>query len=118
MYQPKRRKLLRLSAAAVVTLLVLPRSGAARTPLQAAPQVDGSGSEDPVLDAAAAWIERLRRRGQTHLFYPVSRLQREFRTGYSRSCALVDSLARRGEWTIGFSGDGTRYARIHARARA
>jgi DNA segregation ATPase FtsK/SpoIIIE-like protein len=101
MYQPTRRKLLGRSAAAVVTLLVLPRAGA-----------------DPLLEAAAAWVERLRRRGQTHLFYPVSRLQREFRTGYKRSCALVDALAQRGEWTVGFSGDGTRYARIHPKGQA
>ncbi|WP_157201857.1 hypothetical protein [Massilia sp. Root335] len=67
---------------------------------------------DPILEQAAAWIDQLRQRGQTHLFYPVSRLQREFRIGYQRTCALADSLARRGEWTIGLSGDGTRYARI------
>lgn len=118
MVQDKRRTLLRLSAAAVVTLLVLPRTGAAPAHLQFAPQIDESAGADPLLDAAAAWVERLRQRGQTHLFYPVSRLQREFRIGYSRTCALVDSLARRGEWTVGFSGDGTRYARIHSRERA
>lgn len=101
MVQHKRRKLLRLPAAAIVTLLVLPRPGA-----------------DPLLEAAVAWVDRLRRRGQTHLFYPVSRLQREFRTGYHRSCVLVDALAQRGEWTVGFSGDGTRYARIHSKGEA
>jgi hypothetical protein len=56
----------------------------------------------------------LRSRGQTHLFYPVSRLQREFRLGYVRACALADLLAHRGEWTIRFSTDGTRYARIRS----
>ena len=65
-------------------------------------------------EPALAWIGRLRNRGQTHLFYPVSRLQREFRLGYGRACALADLLAQRGEWTIGYSTDGTRYARIQS----
>jgi DNA segregation ATPase FtsK/SpoIIIE-like protein len=118
MVQHKRRKLLWLPAAAVLTLLVLPRAGAVRAHLQTAPQTGASAADDPLLDAAAAWVDHLRQRGQTHLFYPVSRLQREFRIGYGRTCALVDSLARRGDWTIGFSGDGTRYARIHSRGPA
>jgi hypothetical protein len=68
----------------------------------------------PLPEPAVAWIGRLRSRGQTHLFYPVSRLQREFRLGYVRACALADLLAHRGEWTIRFSTDGTRYARIRS----
>ena len=70
---------------------------------------DGAG---PLPEPAAAWIGRLRDRGQTHLFYPVSRLQREFRLGYGQACALAGVLAQCGEWKIGFSTDGTRYARI------
>jgi hypothetical protein len=72
----------------------------------------------PRLEQAAAWIDALRTRGQTHLFYPVSRLRRKFRIGHGATCALADMLAQRGEWTIGFSADGTRYARLHPRMQA
>jgi DNA segregation ATPase FtsK/SpoIIIE-like protein len=72
----------------------------------------------PLLDQAAAWIDDLRMRGQTHLFYPVSRMQRKFRIGYRATCVLADMLAQRGEWMVRFSGDGTRYARIHPRMSA
>lgn len=71
-----------------------------------------TGADDPLLPQAMAWIERLRGRGEDILPYPVSRLQREFRTGYSRAQALVDALVQRGEWSIAFAEDGTRYARI------
>jgi hypothetical protein len=69
----------------------------------------------PLPDQAAAWVDSLRARRQTHLFYPVARLRRKFRIGFGASCALAELLAQRGEWTIRFSGDGTRYARIHLR---
>ncbi|MGJ7917816.1 hypothetical protein ACI48D_20345 [Massilia sp. LXY-6] len=120
MDQLKRRKFLGLSGAAVVALLVLPRAGAARVRLLPTGETarHAGGAAEPLLEQALAWVDQLRQRGQTHLFYPVSRLQREFLIGYGRTCALADSLAQRGEWTIGFSGDGTRYARIHARAQA
>jgi hypothetical protein len=36
-------------------------------------------------EPAVAWINRLRSRGQTHLLYPVSRLQRDFRSARRRS---------------------------------
>lgn len=131
MHQFRRRSFLRHSAAAVVTLLVLPGANAARSRAFFVRTLDGPADGvapastatscdtiDPILEQAAAWIDQLRQRGETHLFYPVSRLQREFRTGYQRTCALADSLAQRGEWTIGLSGDGTRYARILAKKRA
>lgn len=118
----KRRKVAGLVASTSVKKIVLVRARhrklagheavahAARTAHVAAEaRADGAG---PLPEPAAAWIGRLRDRGQTHLFYPVSRLQREFRLGYGRACALADLLAQCGEWTIGFSNDGTRYARI------
>lgn len=82
------------------------------TPRDAAGRADGA---EPLPESTLAWIGRLRNRGQTHLFYPVSRLQREFRLGYGQACALADLLAQRGEWTIRYSTDGTRYARIQSR---
>lgn len=131
MHQFRHRSFLRQSAAAAVTLLVVQRADAARRrvffvrkladPANGAPPgctPTTCDTVDPILEQAAAWIDELRQRGQTHLFYPVSRLQREFRIGYQRTCALADSLARRDEWTIRLSGDGTRYARILARGRA
>lgn len=71
-----------------------------------------TGATDPLLPQAAAWIEQLRCSGQLTLLYPISRLQREFRIGYSRTCALVDALAQCGEWVIAFAADGSRYARL------
>jgi hypothetical protein len=111
----KRRKFLRLSGAAIATLLILPRARAAEVCVRPGrADANRSNAADPLLEPAIAWIGQLRQRGETHLLYPVSRLQRHFRTGYSRTCALADSLAERGAWTISFSADGTRYARIHA----
>lgn len=72
----------------------------------------GIGAAAPLLAQAGAWIGQLRGAGEEVLLYPVSRLQRQFRLGYSRSCALAQALAQRGEWTIGFTEDGTRYARL------
>ncbi|KFI08310.1 hypothetical protein [Massilia sp. BSC265] len=72
----------------------------------------GIGAVDPLLAQACAWIGQLRCAGEEILLYPVSRLQRQFRVGYSRSCALAQALARRGEWVIGFTEDGTRFARL------
>lgn len=115
----KRRKFLGLSGAAIAALLILPRAGAAQVCVRPGRE-DASRSDaaDPLLEPAIAWIGQLRQCGETRLLYPVSRLQRQFRTGYNRTCALADSLAERGAWTIGFSADGTRYARIHARVPA
>lgn len=76
----------------------------------------GETSEDPLLPEASQWVDRLRSRGTTRLMYPVSNLQREFRLGYTRACALADGLAQRGEWTVAYDDGGTRYARIHRRA--
>ena len=71
-----------------------------------------TGATDPLLPQAAARIEQLRFSGQLPFLYPISRLQREFRIGYSRTRALVDALAQCGEWTIAFTADGSRYARL------
>ena len=68
---------------------------------------------DPLREQVAEWIDQLRGRGQGTLLSPIGRVQREFRLGYNRTCTLIDELARRGEWTIAFDGDGHRYARIH-----
>jgi len=73
-----------------------------------------TGAADPLLAQACAWARQLRAAGEEVLLYPVSRLQRQFRLGYSRSFALVEALARRGEWAVGYGDDGTRYARLAA----
>jgi len=72
----------------------------------------GIGAADPLLPQAAAWVEALRAQGEEILLYPISRLQREFRIGYSRSCALVEVLALDKYWTIAVAEDGSRYARL------
>jgi DNA segregation ATPase FtsK/SpoIIIE-like protein len=69
-----------------------------------------------LLPEARQWVDRLRAHGTTKLLYPVSNLQREFRLGYARACALADRLAQRGEWTVAYDEGGTRYARIHRMA--
>lgn len=115
MFRFKRREFLGLSGAAIAALLVLPHASAAHVcACPAKEDVSRSDVADPLLAAAIAWIDQLRQRREMHLFYPVSRLQRQFRIGYNRTCALADSLTERGEWSIGFSADGTRYARIQA----
>lgn len=108
MNRDKRRKLLRLAAGAVAAGMLLPQARAAR----------GTPAAATLLDQASAWIDGLRAQGQRQLLYPISRTQREFRIGYRASCTLVEQLAQRGEWTIRFRGDGTRYASIHPRRPA
>jgi len=71
------------------------------------------GAADPLLPQACAWIGALRESGETVLPYPISRLQRQFRIGYGRTCALVHALAQRGEWRIVFDEDGTRFAHLN-----
>lgn len=123
----KRRKLLAMLASTLAAS-VLPSARAARAPArpgnaaQAQPacaagktaHVD-TGADALLLQQATAWVDGLRRRGQTILPYPVSRLQREFLIGYNRTCALAETLAQHGEWTIAYMADGTRYASIHPR---
>ncbi len=65
------------------------------------------------LEQATAWIARLRHQQINLLAGPVSRLQREFRLGYGRACALAQRLEQHGEWTIFADGAGARSARIH-----
>jgi DNA segregation ATPase FtsK/SpoIIIE-like protein len=65
------------------------------------------------LEQVTAWIARLRQQQINVLAGPVSRLQREFRLGYRRACALAQRLEQHGEWTIFFDGAGARSARIH-----
>jgi len=77
--------------------------------------LDGAGgAADPLLPEAAAWVEQLRAQGEDIVLYPISRLQRQFRIGYSRTCALVEALALDQCWRIEFAEDGTRYARLRA----
>ena len=74
----------------------------------------GIGAADPLFSEAAAWVERLRDQGDDVLLYPISRLQRQFRIGYSRTCALVEALALDKYWIIEFAEDGSRYARLRS----
>ncbi|MDN4051750.1 hypothetical protein QPK32_01455 [Massilia sp. YIM B02763] len=74
------------------------------------------GTADPLWPEVIAWIDGLRHQGETILPYPISRLQRQFRIGYSRSCALVDALALDRHWTIEFTEDGKRCACPRAQA--
>lgn len=76
----------------------------------------GIGMADPLWPDAIAWVEGLRGQDVAILLYPISRLQRQFRIGYSRTCALVDALALDQHWTIEFAEDGSRYARLRAPA--
>lgn len=76
------------------------------------------GTADPLLPQAIAWVEQQRSTGEDILLYPISRLQREFRIGYSRTCALVEALALDAHWAIEFFEDGTRYARLRPRDEA
>jgi DNA segregation ATPase FtsK/SpoIIIE-like protein len=75
------------------------------------------GAADPLLPKAAAWVAQQRESGEDILLYPISRLQREFRIGYSRTCALVEALALDAHWIIEFAEDGTRYARLRPGAK-
>jgi hypothetical protein len=127
MNSSKRRKLLAMLASTLVAS-ALPCARAARAPArpgnaaQAQPacaagqtaHID-TGADALLLQRATEWVDGLRIRGQTILPYPVSRLQREFLIGYNRTWALAETLARQGEWTIAYMGDGTRYARLHPR---
>jgi DNA segregation ATPase FtsK/SpoIIIE-like protein len=72
----------------------------------------GIGAADPLLPQAAAWVEGLRGQGEYILRQPVSRLQLQFRIGYSRACALVEALALDTYWRIEFTEDGRRFARL------
>jgi hypothetical protein len=85
-------------------------------PVRSAVLPAGETINDPLLPEARQWVDRLRGRGTTKLMYPVSNLQREFRLGYARACALADCLAQHGEWTVAYDDNGTRYARIHRMA--
>jgi hypothetical protein len=87
----------------------------ARHDLVPDPAAGASADASPLLEPAADWVERLRKRGQTHVFYPAARLGRVLRVGRDQTVALAGMLARRGEWTIAYDADGTRYARIHAK---
>lgn len=76
----------------------------------------GLGTADPLWPEAIAWVEGLRGQDEAILLYPISRLQRQFRIGYTRTCALVEALALDRHWTIEFAADGSRYARLRALA--
>lgn len=104
----KRRRMLAALAAA-------PAAGASLRAAWAGPRAEGEQGRlaaDPLLPDAAAWIGGLRQQGQTLLPYPVSRLQRQFRIGYNRTCALAAALEQQGHWTIAVASNGVRYARI------
>jgi hypothetical protein len=113
----------RIAREKIVRRACAPRSIAGMTALWSARGMhdiaDTQASEpESLLEPAAAWVDLLRKRGQTYLFYPLSRLQRRFRLGQGRIRALADLLEQRGEWSIAIASDGTRYARIRARVGA
>lgn len=114
-----RRKLMiaLLGAAAAPGLAGSVRMRAAGGSAPECPYVIPSAEPDAAMLAlageAARWIARMHQQGQIILPYPVSRLQREFLTGYSYTCAVARLLADAGHWTIAFTGDGQRYARLH-----
>lgn len=119
--QPTRSKPFGHEAAIVTARMLLPH--VRRMDAMSAPAC-GSAHPAPaqlaasLLDRAADWVDSLRARQQTHVFYPVARLRRRFGIGHRATCALVEMLALRGEWTVRCGGGGTRYARIHPRAAA
>ncbi|WP_296944011.1 DNA translocase FtsK [uncultured Massilia sp.] len=127
MHSILRRKLLAILAAAHVVALAAPLAGRrarAGTIRPAWPPADpaeperGAGADDPLLHPAAEWVAGMRDQGQDVLLYPISRLQRRFRIGYRRTCALMDALARRGVWAIALDAGGAPYASILPKARA
>jgi hypothetical protein len=93
--------------------LLIALAGGAALPALAAP---AASTDDPLLAQARAWVRARRSRGERVVPYPVGRLQRTLRIGYRRTCALVDALAARGEWTIAYRPDGSRYALLEAGA--
>ena len=74
--------------------------------------MSNTGAAQPLLPDAACWIESLSSQGEEVVLNPISRLQRQFRIGYSRTCALVDALARGQHWRIESGADGARSARL------
>jgi len=118
MLHHKRRTLFGISAAIAATLF--PPAALAGTPAASGPALPAApaAADDPLLPAAAAWVAGLRDDGQKLLRYPVSRLQRQLRTGYLHSCALAGALEQRGEWRIAYDADGKRHAHIHPKGRA
>lgn len=125
MHSSKRRKLLAVLAssfaasavsfASTARALECTGSEAQAQPASAAEKSahENAGADILLLERAGKWTNGLRSRGQKIVPYPVSRLQREFRIGYNRTCALAETLAQQREWTIAYMNDGTRYARIH-----
>jgi hypothetical protein len=122
----KRRKLLAMAASMLAAGWVPfaasagrpPRPGGAAQPAATSPPPGSppcAEGDSLLIEQARAWIDQLRGAGETRVLHPVSRLQRTLRTGYSRTCAVVATLEQEGKWTIAYTGDGTRYARLHGR---
>ncbi len=126
MHSIPRRRLLALVAPLIVVAPLACRQARAGNgrpawppadPAEPAGAVDGAGADDPLLPQAADWVAAMRTQGQQILLYPISRLQRRFRIGYNRTCALVAALERRGDWAIALDTAGSRYARILPQGR-
>ncbi len=121
MHSTMRRKLLLASAIMAAPAMVITWRGPVQ---ERTPSVPGRGGpdravgDDPLLQDAIEWIIELRAQGHTVLPYPISRLQRWSRLGYSRACALVAELEQCGEWRIAFDRDGTRHAHLYPRDQA
>lgn len=65
-----------------------------------------------LIDRAMAFLSRRYAHGEQVFAFPVSRLQREFRLGYRKACALAEALHATGSWRLRTRPNGTRYARI------
>jgi DNA segregation ATPase FtsK/SpoIIIE-like protein len=64
---------------------------------------------DQLMEDAAAFIDqRFVQQGHSLVRLPVSTLQRQFRLGYRRACALLLALVNRNGWVITSDVDGVR----------
>lgn len=113
MLHHKRRTLSGICAGFAAALFPSAASAGASAP-HAGPALPApvASPDDPLLPAAVAWVAALRDDGRVVLLYPVSRLQRQLRTGYLHSCALAGALERCGAWRIAYDADGKRHAHI------
>jgi hypothetical protein len=91
----------------------------AALPLLAAPLPQSGGLTMPSLSQrAAALVWRLQLSGHQRVANPVSRLQREFRLGYTHACYLAHQLVNDGIWTLTIDRDGTRHALFGTQGQA
>jgi hypothetical protein len=122
MHSTIRRKLILLASATMASpAMVITCRGPVQERISSRPGRGGPDravGDDPLLQDAIEWIIELRAHGHTVLPYPISRLQRWSRLGYSRACALVAELEQCSEWRIAFDRDGARHAHLYLRDHA